>query len=85
MVLTLACSKSAVVVENTGLPLGTPKQTTATEDVELQKQISEIAKEAKGKVGVFAVVIETGESVSLNANERFPMHIRFSCPVRDVR
>ena len=31
-------------------------------DAELEKQFSEIAKDAKGKVGVAAVVLETGEA-----------------------
>jgi beta-lactamase class A len=50
-------------------------------DAELEKAIAEIAKEAKGKVGVAAVVIETGESVGLNAGERFPMQSVYKLPI----
>src|SRR5688572_8736272 len=50
-------------------------------DTELQKQIAEIAKEAKGKVGVYATVIETGQSVSLNPNEKFAMQSVVKLPI----
>ncbi|MGI8409971.1 MAG: class A beta-lactamase [Pyrinomonadaceae bacterium] len=50
-------------------------------DAELQKQIEDIAKEAKGKVGVAAVVLETGENVSLNRNEHFPMQSIYKVPI----
>ena len=54
---------------------------TPSSDAELQKQIAEIAKEANGKVGVYASVIETGESVSLNPNERFAMQSVVKLPI----
>src|SRR5436189_550752 len=50
-------------------------------DIELQKQITEIAKEANGKVGVYATVIETGERVSLNENEHFAMQSVVKLPI----
>jgi len=52
-----------------------------TPDLELQGQIAEIAKEANGKVGVYAVVIETGETISLNADERFAMQSVVKVPI----
>jgi beta-lactamase class A len=55
---------------------GTPK--TAA----LQNEINEIAAEAKGKIGVSAVLLETGEVVaSLNPQERFPMHSVYKLPI----
>ena len=42
-------------------------------DVQLQKEIAEIAKDAKGKVGVYAVEIETGKSAALDENGHYAM------------
>ena len=50
-------------------------------DLELQKQIAEIAKESKGKVGVAAIVLETGENVGLNDSEQFPMQSVYKLPI----
>jgi beta-lactamase class A len=60
-------------------PLPTP--IAPKPDIELQKQIAEIAKEGEGKVGVFAELIETGETVSLNANEHLAMQSVVKLPV----
>lgn len=48
---------------------------------ELQKQIARIAAAAKGHVGVAAEVLETGESVSLNPSDRFPMQSVYKLPI----
>jgi beta-lactamase class A len=48
---------------------------------ELRKQIEQIAVEAKGRVGVAAEVLETGESVALNAQEHFPMQSVYKLPI----
>jgi beta-lactamase class A len=48
---------------------------------DLQKQIEQIASAAKGRVGMQAVVIETGESVSLNSKEHFPMQSVYKLPI----
>jgi len=50
-------------------------------DAELEAQIAKIAAEAKGKVGVAAVVIETGEAALLNAEGRFPMQSVYKLPI----
>lgn len=52
-----------------------------TPDHELQKQIAAIAKDAIGRVGVYAVLMETGETVSLNADERFAMQSVVKLPI----
>ena len=51
------------------------------EDEELQKEIATIAKEAKGKVGVFALLMEDERAVSLNGNEHFAMQSVVKLPV----
>lgn len=56
-------------------------ETENKEDEELQNQIREIAAIAKGKVGVSATVLETGESVSFNADIQFPMQSVYKFPI----
>jgi beta-lactamase class A len=60
-----------------------PQQTKAPQkqNDELQKQIEQIASAAKGRVGVAAEVLETGESVSLNLHEHFPMQSVYKLPI----
>ena len=50
-------------------------------DAELEKQFADIAKEAKGKVGVAAFVYETGQNASLNGTEHFPMQSVYKVPI----
>ena len=64
--------------------IGTENKTVNNQTVEspaLRKSIEQITSVAKGKVGVAAVVIETGESVSLNPNDRFPMQSVYKLPI----
>lgn len=50
-------------------------------DAELEKQFAEIAKAAGGKVGVAAVVLETGEAAFLNEDGRYPMQSVYKLPI----
>src|ERR1041385_1951440 len=50
-------------------------------DAELEKQFAEIAKAAKGKVGVAAVVLETGDAALLNADDHYPMQSVYKLPI----
>ncbi|HEY0320945.1 MAG TPA: class A beta-lactamase, subclass A2 [Pyrinomonadaceae bacterium] len=47
----------------------------------MQKQIEQIASAARGRVGVQAVVLETGEAVSLNPSEHYPMQSVYKFPI----
>ena len=47
----------------------------------LHKRIEEIAGNAQGKVGVAALVLETGESFGLNENQHFPMQSVYKFPI----
>ncbi|MBP7376275.1 MAG: class A beta-lactamase [Pyrinomonadaceae bacterium] len=63
-------------------PWSTPlPKTVLVPDSELEKQIAEIAKDTKGKVGVAAVLLETGEAATLNADQRFPMQSVYKLPI----
>ncbi|MFL6467537.1 MAG: class A beta-lactamase [Pyrinomonadaceae bacterium] len=64
----------------TETPTPTPRP-TPTPNIELQKEIADLAKEAKGNVGVYAVVIETGDSVGLDENGRFALQSVVKLPV----
>jgi beta-lactamase class A len=50
-------------------------------DGELEKQFAEIAKDAKGKVGVAAVVLETGDAAFLNEQGQYPMQSVYKLPI----
>ena len=60
-----------------------PQKTKATDkqNEELRKQIEQIASAAKGRVGVAAEVLETGESISLNPHEHYPMQSVYKLPI----
>ncbi len=51
------------------------------EDEELQEKLAGFADEAKGKLGVFALLIEDERAVSLNGNDRFAMQSFVKLPV----
>ena len=57
------------------------QKTPVKQNVELQKQIEQIAALAKGRVGVAAEVFETGESVSLNPHDHYPMQSVYKLPI----
>ncbi|HLA95629.1 MAG TPA: class A beta-lactamase [Pyrinomonadaceae bacterium] len=70
-------------VNSLNRPLGPdpPSDLVIKADDELQQQIVEIAKEANGKVGVYALLIEQDRSISLNGNERFAMQSVVKLPI----
>ncbi|HJP95223.1 MAG TPA: class A beta-lactamase, subclass A2 [Pyrinomonadaceae bacterium] len=82
--LITICSCNAAT-QNQNLPASTPtptsSQKTKAPNDALQKQIEQIASAAKGRVGVAAEVLETGESISLNPHEHFPMQSVYKLPI----
>ncbi|MEG4520921.1 MULTISPECIES: class A beta-lactamase [unclassified Microcoleus] len=48
---------------------------------ELRDRIEQISQAAIGRVGVTATVLETGESVTLNGNQQFPMQSVYKFPI----
>src|SRR2546428_1644440 len=82
--LNSACSRSAI--PQTGNPTNKltdfqAVRTTDAQSQELQNQIEQIASAAKGKVGVSALVLETGATVSLNPHDHFPMQSVYKLPI----
>lgn len=87
-VFSFACDRVEKLTN--GFPTPPPEVTTPTKqlskldlkpDAELQKQIVAIAAEAKGKVGVAVVLLETGDSALLNAEQHFPMQSFYKLPI----
>ena len=58
-------------------------QTTPTpnQDTALRNEIERIAAVAKGRVGVAAELLETGQAVSINPHDRFPMQSVYKLPI----
>ena len=82
-----ACGDAATTVDNSNAastPAPYVEQTPGprqSADAELERQFAEIAKEVEGKVGVAAVVLETGENASLNGDQRFAMQSVYKVPI----
>src|SRR5882724_8384584 len=77
-----ACSSGATDQPKGQKTQPTNFQKTQTSDAsELTKQIEQIASAAKGHVGVAALVLETGETVSLNPRDHFPMQSVYKLPI----
>src|SRR2546429_4235654 len=82
------CSRSAVIKRTEASSQSTTTQTEQTSPTEsqgkrqaLQKQIEQIASLAKGRVGVSAMILETGEVVtSLDNHGHFPMQSVYKLP-----
>jgi beta-lactamase class A len=47
----------------------------------LRQRIEKIARAAQGRVGVSAMVLETGQSMALNGKQRFPMQSVYKFPI----
>lgn len=56
-----------------------PAQSPATEG--LRSHIQQIARDARGRVGVSATLLETGESVTLEGDQRYPMQSVYKLPI----
>jgi beta-lactamase class A len=57
------------------------RQMDEPQKAELQRKLTEITTEAKGRVGVAAVVLETGETASINLQDHFPMQSVYKLPI----
>lgn len=54
---------------------------STTDESELDRQIEQISNAAQGRVGVTATVLETGETVTLNGDQQFPMQSVYKFPI----
>jgi beta-lactamase class A len=81
---TSACSGASANQKNS--PATQPAEAQAAKADEgrrraLEAKLAEIVAEAKGRVGVAAVVLETGERVALRGREQFPMQSVYKLPI----
>jgi beta-lactamase class A len=81
--LLMICSCIAATQNETASSPAASPQTKPTDKQSdaLRKQIEQIAAAAKGRVGVAAEVLETGQAVSLNPHEHFPMQSVYKLPI----
>jgi beta-lactamase class A len=71
-------------VPSSELTTATTERTDALRDSpkgRLRQRIGQISQAAQGLVGMTATVLESGESVSLNGNQRFPMQSVYKLPI----
>ncbi len=86
ILLTVGCANiNSSNKENTSTSqttgLNEIKTSSTNPRTELSRQIEQISQAAQGRVGVTAIVLETGESVTLNGNQRFPMRSVYKFPI----
>ena len=81
LLITICACNAATQTQNVATSTPAPSPTIVKKNDELQKQIELIASAAKGRVGVAAEVLETGESVSLDLHEHFPMQSVYKLPI----
>jgi beta-lactamase class A len=86
LLLTLGCTSvnSSNREDTSNNETSTPSGITisnADRTNELRDRIEQISQAARGRVGVKATVLETGESVALNGNRQFPMQSVYKFPI----
>src|SRR5689334_19136443 len=88
--MTLACASSSLKSQYrspNNQVAGTKSQVSninesKSQDSSLNNKVKEIAAQASGRVGVFALVLETGETAgSLNPQDHFPMQSVYKLPI----
>lgn len=86
--LITACSNGAQT-QNNNLPASHDDSRAQTIDKkpkeesqkDLQKDFERISATAKGRVGIAAEILETGEKAGINQSERFPMQSVYKLPI----
>ena len=85
LLISICSCSAATQTENRVTPSSPtpPPQTKSSpeQNTELRNQIERIAAVAKGRVGVAAEVLETGEWIALNPREHFPMQSVYKLPI----
>jgi beta-lactamase class A len=77
LLFLLGCSKAGSSTTNLSA-----QQSDRPQDHRLEQQIKDIAADAKGHVGVAAVLLESGETIaSLNSHDHFPMQSVYKLPI----
>lgn len=80
---SIACSETQLPDLN-ALPVASSTPLIKMEhkrDAVLEQQLAKVAEPAKGKVGIAAVMLDTGEAAFYNADEKFPMQSVYKLPI----
>lgn len=89
----LACNQQDEPVPSSGVssstpavaasPIPSPTATPVTEKIDqaLQNELTKIAEAAKGRVGVGAVLLETGDAAYLDRTGHYPMQSVYKLPI----
>ena len=80
IVLALSCTAQPTAPANNSATIRAAP-TSDEQLVALSKRIEQIASTAKGHIGVEAVILETGQSVSFNSHDHFPMQSVYKFPI----
>lgn len=84
MIKTLAALITSLVLLNCShadAPQQSLKAPRQLPDSTLREQIEKISKDAQGRVGASILVLETGEAVSFNGDQKFPMQSVYKFPI----
>ncbi|HEX9957063.1 MAG TPA: serine hydrolase, partial [Fibrella sp.] len=72
---------SAIVLLSIRLSAQPNAGTSANSLAVLQQQLIQLSQSAQGRVGIAAKLLETGESISIQGSERFPMQSVYKFPI----
>ena len=84
ILIASACSGTATTPPKSPAANATSSPAASTNDThqpDLDQSFARIAAEARGRVGIAARVLETGEEASLSTGERFPMQSVYKLPI----
>ncbi|HEX7998107.1 MAG TPA: class A beta-lactamase, subclass A2 [Pyrinomonadaceae bacterium] len=82
--LSLNCSHTATHTQeavNVSQPAASTAASPTASPNKLREQMEQIATGAGGRVGAAVLLIETGETVALNGEQRFPMQSVYKLPI----
>jgi beta-lactamase class A len=74
-------SQATLLREAATFSTGSKNELRDSPNKRLRQRIEKIARAAQGRVGVSAMVLETGQSMVLNGKQRFPMQSVYKLPI----
>jgi beta-lactamase class A len=80
-ILSLNCSHADPTAQEASSAGQEAPKVSATATNKLREQIEQIALSARGRVGAAVMLVETGESATLSADQQFPMQSVYKLPI----
>lgn len=84
LIVHTGCSAESVLPDISTLPVASSTPLAKIEfkrDAALEAELAKIAEAAKGKVGVAAVMLDSGEAAFFNSDQKFPMQSVYKLPI----